>query len=550
SIIFECSLHLCDAVSVVDFLFIPNFRWNDSSDILADMCMVLSITVLLKLLLTGVKCYDNYACEVSTGDNVVVVVVSPKNTLIFGPGLNPDFNVPARYFYIQAVDRAGVNLTESVGYFDVDISGAASNDICRVWTQVLDRQDGSYIVRYKLHETCVDGLHISVTYRSAPVAMSPYILKGPVYNEECYCPVSDPVVWTGSMFCPSNYSQVKDDLEHFGQVDMDQVVKSAMRKYHHAGSNSLCHYVVKRNQVYRKCYGEHIGFNIFMDNILLSLARKVTLPDIELLVNLGDWPLESKNSHLKPLPIFSWCGSEDSSDIVMPTYDITESTLETMGRVMLDMMSVQGNTGPTWDEKIELGFWRGRDSRRERLNLIKLGRKHPDLINASLTNFFFFTDEMEDYGPAVKHMSFFDFFKYKYQINIDGTVAAYRFPYLLAGDSVVLKQDSPYYEHFYRDLRPWEHFIPFRRDLSDLVDRIRWVKYHDEEARNIAKRGRQFAQQHLMPSNVLCYHLKLFQEYSKLLVKPVNIRAGMEWIRQPDDIRRNSLCQCLNQTIK
>ena len=43
--------------------------------------------------------------------------------------------------------------------------------------------------------------------------------------------------------------------------------------------------------------------------------------------------------------------------------------------------------------------------------------------------------------------------QYKYQISIDGTVAAYRLPYLLAGDSVVLKQESPYYEYFYKEVR-------------------------------------------------------------------------------------------------
>ena len=35
---------------------------------------------------------------------------------------------------------------------------------------------------------------------------------------------------------------------------------------------------------------------------------------------------------------------------------------------------------------------------------------------------------------------------------MDGTVAAYRLPYLLAADSVVLKQESKYYEHFYKDV--------------------------------------------------------------------------------------------------
>lgn len=56
------------------------------------------------------------------------------------------------------------------------------------------------------------------------------------------------------------------------------------------------------------------------------------LPDLELLVNLGDWPLEKKKANENPLPIFSWCGSDETRDIVMPTYDLTESTLQTMGR--------------------------------------------------------------------------------------------------------------------------------------------------------------------------------------------------------------------------
>ena len=58
-------------------------------------------------------------------------------------------------------------------------------------------------------------------------------------------------------------------------------------------------------------------------------------------------------------------------------------------------------------------------------------------------------------------------------------LAAYRFPYLLAGDSVVLKQDSNYYEHFYHDLRPMEHYIPFKRDLSNVEEQVKWAKSHD-----------------------------------------------------------------------
>lgn len=67
-----------------------------------------------------------------------------------------------------------------------------------------------------------------------------------------------------------------------------------------------------------------------MDSILLSVTRKVILPDIEFFMNLGDWPLVPLGG--KNYPIFSWCGSSDTKDIVMPTYDITVSSLEAMGR--------------------------------------------------------------------------------------------------------------------------------------------------------------------------------------------------------------------------
>lgn len=74
------------------------------------------------------------------------------------------------------------------------------------------------------------------------------------------------------------------------------------------------------------------------------------------------------------------------------------------------MLSVQGNIERKWTEKEEKCFWRGRDSSKERLHLITIARKHPELINASLTNFFFFRNEEHKYGPKAKHESFFKFF--------------------------------------------------------------------------------------------------------------------------------------------
>lgn len=349
--------------------------------------------------------------------------------------------------------------------------------------------------------------------------------------------------WEELVGCPVSYSQIKEDLKPFQEVNFDDIISVAAKRFNQAGSRSFCNYVIKDNKIYRKCYGQHVGFNMFMDNILHSMARKMILPDIEFIVNLGDWPLV-KPTESPLLPIFSWCGSTDTADIVMPTYDMTEATLEMMGRVTLDLLSVQSNNDIPWSAKKSQAFWRGRDSRRERLDLIDIAKEHPHLFNTSLTNFFFFRDEEEIYGPKAKHVSFFKFFDYKYQLNIDGTVAAYRFPYLMAGTGVVLKQESPYYEFFYRDLEPLVHYIPFKRDLSDLVEKIEWAIENDDTVRSIGSNGRKYAQENLMPKNVYCYHAALFKEWNKRLVSDVKVRADMEHVPIPQNEKRFGDCKC------
>ncbi|KAK9401736.1 KDEL motif-containing protein 1 [Crotalus adamanteus] len=433
----------------------------------------------------------------------------------------------------RAVDTEGKRFTTSPGdkAFQVKIT-APEEQFTRVGVQILDRKDGSFIVRYRMYAS-YKSLRIEVWAKSKHVAESPYILKGPVYHENCDCPQEDGSAWLEMMSCPQAIQQIQRDLAHFPTIDPDKIAKEIPQRFGHR--QSLCHYTVKDNKIYIKTHGEHVGFRIFMDAILLSLTRKVKMPDVEFFVNLGDWPLEKRKSSQDVHPIFSWCGSSESKDIVMPTYDLTDSVLETMGRVSLDMMSVQANTGPPWEEKNTTAIWRGRDSRKERLELVKMSRKFPEIIDAAFTNFFFFKHDESLYGPIVKHISFFDFFKSKYQINIDGTVAAYRLPYLLAGNSLVLKQDSIYYEHFYNELQPWKHFVPFKNDLSDLMEKLQWAKDHDEEAKNIAKAGQEFARNSLMGDHIFCYYFKLFQEYAKLQVSDPKVRDGMEKVGQPDE---------------
>lgn len=500
------------------------------------MFFPLVVALVLEVAVCAEQCAPT-ACKGRTATSVQTF--SRELSRVFGPGLRSDFRVPARYFFVQAVDTSGQNFTTSpAGKLTVSITGTI--DHCSIWVQVLDTGNGLFIVRYKLFRTCPEA-RIDVLYQGLPLLQCPFILKGPLYHEACNCPVSYQN-WLAQMECPAIDAQILKDLAQFGPaIDMRIAVKDAVKRFNRPGSISFCHYVVVKNQVHRTCYGQHVGFNMFMDAILLFLTRKVALPDIEMLVNLGDWPLEQKAYKGTKIPFFSWCGSKHSSDIVMPTYDLTESSLEMMGRVMLDVLAVLGHPGPAWKEKEEVGFWRGRDSRQERLDLVRLSQQHPDLINASLTNFFFFRDQEHEYGPRVDHVPFFHFFKYKYQINVDGTVAAYRMPYLLAGSGLVLKQDSGYYEHFYPRLVPMQHFIPIHHNLSNLVEKLLWARSNDKEAYRITRIAQQFSLDNLLPHHVFCYYAQLLMEYARHLAQAPVISEGMEFVPQPQD---EFPCQC------
>ena len=181
----------------------------------------------------------------------------------------------------------------------------------------------------------------------------------------------------------------------------------------------------------------------FSDDVLLHLLRMVKIPDVEFWINLGDWPMERRGKYESPAAIISWCGHEDFTDIVVPTYEVTSNTNGMMSNTFSDQFLIQnrGRSIP-WNSKITKAFFRGRDSRQERLDLAELAQNETELLDVGITKYFFFKEDPKKYGETVELTPFSDFFKFKFQINIDGTVAAYRFAHLLLGNSVVLKQKS------------------------------------------------------------------------------------------------------------
>ncbi len=84
----------------------------------------------------------------------------------------------------------------------------------------------------------------------------------------------------------------------------------------------------------------------------------------------------------------------------------------------------------------------------------------------------------------------------KYAIDIDGVTNAWSnlFIRMKLGCCVFkVESDFGYRQWYYDKLVPFEHYIPIRKNLTDLWERIEWAKTHPKEARDIAMNGKALA---------------------------------------------------------
>uniref|UniRef100_A0A5S6R3K1 CAP10 domain-containing protein n=1 Tax=Trichuris muris TaxID=70415 RepID=A0A5S6R3K1_TRIMR len=512
----------------------------------------LHITELVKFCMK-----QDFRCSfeiINTGSLLALVNVVGASVvdraILYGPAIEiPTLVLPARYFFVQLVDERGKNITQSQGADAIEVriwpDGGAS---CSFHHFVYDAFDGSYNVRLVLHETCAN-LLVSVFSKSGKPLSKKHLLKGMLDPDDCVCPmaVED---WKAMARCAEDlFHLIDEDLAPWpsGSVNFKYVIGEVEKKWgRQTKGASLVHYRIRGNRIFKKTYGTYVGFSEFSDRALLSITRKVRLPDTDFVLNLGDWPLELHRRHSRPpVPIISWCGSADSLDIVLPSYEVMLNTLKTNLSYNHDLLSVNHLRHIPWKEKVSKAFWRGRDSREERLLLVNISRSHPDLLDAALTHFFFFHDQMTVYGPEVSTIPFQDFFKYKYQVNVDGTVAAYRLTMLLAGNSLVLKQDSKYYEHYYRGMQKDVHYVPIKEDLSNLIEKIKWAKDNPKKALKVISNAHKFLRHNVMPREVFCYNIEVLLRYDKILKHPlhsVNMSDFQEVIQYPAD--EQTRCSC------
>ena len=112
--------------------------------------------------------------------------------------------------------------------------------------------------------------------------------------------------------------------------------------------------------------------------------------------------------------------------------------------------------------------------------------KYPEQLDVGLTEEYYREDEIEldatlrdGHGPlpVLEPVSWDALPTYRYLLHLDGHTAAHRLANLLAVDSLVLRQESPYFEYYYRSLKPYKHYVPiFNYTLHDLMPALAWAK--------------------------------------------------------------------------
>jgi hypothetical protein len=176
--------------------------------------------------------------------------------------------------------------------------------------------------------------------------------------------------------------------------------------------------------------------------------------------------------------------------------------------------AVHGATLPPWETRRDVVFWRGAATsglvssngapveRLEHIPRVELCLKLRDVSGADVAicqpwGFQFepeiavkwFTDQ-RIYRPPVSPLAQA---QNRYLMDIDGVANAWGFFEKLLLGCCILKVQSDYEQWFYESISAWEHFVPVRSNLSDLVEQINWCRDHSEKAAQIGARGQAFA---------------------------------------------------------
>mgnify|MGYP003999536723 CR=1 FL=1 len=288
-----------------------------------------------------------------------------------------------------------------------------------------------------------------------------------------------------------------------------------------------------------------------MKNMLETLCAQRDVPDMEFFINRRDFPVLKRDgtepynnifdSDEFPLlshaydtysPVLSMVTTDQFADIPMPTGEDWARVSAAKGKYFdRNCTRVNDDKFDTpWEDRVATAVFRGGSTgcgvtpeTNTRLKLAQMSanneRDSDDLLflDAGITNWnlrtrkiqgekYLQTIEIDKVGvQLVPKLTPSEQSKFKYIINVDGHVSAFRLSLEMNMGACLLLVDSPYRMWFRKSIVPYVHYVPVKADMSDLISQIKWCKSHDDECKQIADNARKFYQTHLSEDGCLDY---------------------------------------------
>lgn len=149
-------------------------------------------------------------------------------------------------------------------------------------------------------------------------------------------------------------------------------------------------------------------------------------------------------------------------------------------------------------ERPVLGWIGNCDTHPVRWDFHALARQHPDLLEAHHVSWAKPSESGKLATEAGNDMTLEEqVHRWAYLIDLEGRGWSARLKLLLHSGRPVFVQDRPWREWWWPRLEPMVHFVPVRRDLSDLLDRVRWAQENAADAERIGMAGQRFARDNL-----------------------------------------------------
>ena len=333
--------------------------------------------------------------------------------------------------------------------------------------------------------------------------------------------------------------QIYEDFDYLTNKKISEIdVEEAFRKLKsHA---NFIHIKIIDNEIYYKL-SDVIEEGVEDREIFAALkfiSKYTKLPNVDFI--LSAWDMFPSDFSKFQAPIFSYAVNINYREnrILIPD----RFTIKTWPEIYYQILEL--NKEIPWESKLEKAYWRGatacvfynkNDFRNSydvkitennyklcpRIKLVELSKERPDLLDAAFVSYRQFSKEAEDIlktnYPLAKNATKKEHLQHKIQVNMEGNSCTFPgFKWRLLSNSITFKEESDDIQWFYRLFKPYEHYIPIKKDMSDFEEKFEWVKEHDGDAKRIAEQASKLVQENLKFTDIVWYLLVLMQEYSKL----------------------------------